>query len=81
MKTASSASEAEYEYVLHGLFAKIVVNPVHRFLVEYTAHNVIQRMRRFQVPPEGLFQNNSRPPFVASIQPNRSQTFNDGARY
>src|SRR5258708_2972686 len=48
--------------------AKIVVNPIHRFLVEYAVHHFIQYVRRFQVPPEGLFQNNSRPPLVAAGQ-------------
>src|ERR1700727_3017628 len=71
-------AEAEDEDVLHGFFAKIVVNAVHRFLVEYAVHNLIQYVRRFQVPPEGLFQNNSCPPLVASVQSNRSQTLNDG---
>src|SRR5439155_11926417 len=58
-------AEAEDEDVLYRLFAKIVVNSVDRFFVEYAAHNIVQRMRRFQVPPELLFQNNSRPPMVA----------------
>ena len=62
-------------------FAKLRVNSVDRFLVEYAAHHVIQRMRRFQVTPEGLFQNDSRPPMVAAVQSSRSQTFNDGSGY
>src|SRR5439155_14901013 len=45
-------AEAEDEDVLYCLFAKIVVNSVDRFLVEYAAHNIVQRMCRFQVPPE-----------------------------
>ena len=60
-------AEPEDEDVLHCLFAKIVVNPVHRFLVEYAAHYVIQYVRGFQVPPEGLFQNDSRPSMVATV--------------
>ena len=48
-------AEAEDKDVLHCLFAKIVVNPVDGFLVEYATNNIIQRVRRFQVPPEGLF--------------------------
>src|ERR1700692_1375049 len=74
-------AEAEDEDVLYCFFAKIVVNAVHRFLVEYTVHHVIQCVRRLQVPPEGLFQNNSRPPMFAAVQSYRSQTLNDGSRY
>src|SRR5271156_7035949 len=74
-------AEAENEDVLHCFFAKIVVNPVYRFLVEYAVHNVIQYVCRFQVLSEGLFQNNSCPPMVAAVRSNRSQTFNDWSRY
>src|SRR6266478_4183193 len=74
-------AEAKDEDVLHCLLAKIVVNPVYRFLVENTAHNVIHPTRRFQVATERPFQNNSGPPMVAAIQSNRSQTFNDGSGY
>src|SRR5580692_8389397 len=74
-------AEAENEDVLHCFFAKIVVNPVHRFLVEYAVHYVIEYVRRFQVPPEGLLQNNSRPPMLAAVQSYCSQTFNDWSRY
>src|SRR6267142_4955201 len=61
-------TEAENEDVLDCLFAKIMVNPVYRFLIEYIVHDIIKRLRRFQVTPEGLFQNNSSPPFVATVQ-------------
>src|SRR5207245_9548209 len=74
-------AEAEDEDVLYCLFTKIVVNTVDRFLVENTAHNIVQRMRRFHVSPEWFFQNSSRPPMVAAVQSNRSQTFNNGPRY
>src|ERR1700722_7102463 len=74
-------TEAENEDVLHCFFAKIVVNPVHRFFVEYAVHHVIQYVCRFQVPPERLFQNNSRPPMLAAVQSYCSQTFNDWSRY
>src|SRR3984893_7593974 len=74
-------TEAENEDVLHCFFAKIMVNPVHRFLVEYAVHHVIQYVRRFQVPPEGLLQNNSRPTMLAAVQSYCSQTFNDWSRY
>ena len=47
----------------------------------YAVHHVIEYVRRFHVPPEGLFQNNSRPPFVATVQSYCSQPFNDGSRY
>src|SRR6202162_819086 len=56
------------------------------YIVNHTMHgdtifHVIQYVRRFQVPPEGLFQNNSRPPTLAAVQSYCSQTFNDWSRY
>jgi hypothetical protein len=41
-------------------------------------YNVIQRMHRFQVLPEGLFQSNSRPAAVLAVQSSRFQPFDDG---
>src|SRR5579872_3129 len=74
-------AKPEDEDVLHCLFAKIVVNSVDSFLVEYAAHNIVQSLRRFRVPPEGLFQNNSGPPMFTAVESYSSQTFNDGTRY
>src|SRR5215469_5289182 len=74
-------AEAENEDILDGLFAKVVVNPVYRFLLKYAVHHVIEYVRRFQVSPEGFFQNNSRPSMVAPVQSNCSQTLNDRRRY
>jgi hypothetical protein len=58
-----------------------VVNPVNGFLVEYAAYYFIQRLRRFKVASERLFQNDSRPSTVAPVQSHRAQTFHDGSRH
>ena len=56
-----SVGEAKRQDVLHGFFAEIVIDSVDLILVQTCANLAIERVRRFQIVTERLFDDHSSP--------------------
>jgi hypothetical protein len=65
-------TEAKCHDVLHGFFAEIVIDSVDLILLQTCANLAIERVRRFQVVTERLFDDHSSPMTLGFVGQSRS---------
>ena len=70
--------KAQRHEVLHRFFAEIVVDAEDRVLVEDFRDHVVELASRFEIVPEGLFDDDAPPPVVLGAKPGRSDPAEDG---
>jgi hypothetical protein len=56
--------ETEIQEVLDRFLSQVVIDAEDRFVREGPAQRVVERARRSEIPPEGLFHHHAAPPLV-----------------
>ena len=71
----NSVGETERHDVLDGLFAQIVIDAVDLLFVDFFEQLLVQRLGRFQIVPERLFDDHAPPVVVALLHQSGGREF------
>ncbi len=70
-------SETKDKYVLHRIFAEVVIDAINLTLFEHLGNGGVQSFRRFEISPERFFNDDPAPMIVFVCKICLAQAFHD----